>query len=335
MDYLHGDVADSELKAACLYEYGRESSVLCEASQQLEQLAIELLAKKEEEEPQVFEVFDLVESTFSCGQWFCEWPWLALWWVSTSFPSKAWTQLKPEERQELRNFLPLQSNNVKPIQLLDVFFLGHIYKRFGEMIETAKTEFRQSFATDKKRPKTYPVFTSKDKSNPTVHVLMPLDFSKTKTHLLEQIKKWLERPENSTLFETHRPRTEEGTEKEARDRLKDLAAWRLRRELGGSNKALEFAEQNRKRDKKGNPRPFHDPRQGQSKKMPVNESPLYSYDSGETPFANAKRRALQHRARLIPWEFGKYAEEIKQGEEESHRALLASIKDSQFSTNDS
>jgi hypothetical protein len=112
-------------------------------------------------------------------------------------------------------------------------------------------------------------------------------------------------PENKTRFDKHERKIEAGTEKEAKDRLKDLAAWRLYGKLGWGE-ALKFAEQHRKRDESGEPNPFHDPRRRPSKKVPVNEAQLYTEQSG---FLKAKKRALAHRAKLIPWEFGKYAEE--------------------------
>ena len=136
---------------------------------------------------------------------------------------------------------------------------------------------------------------------------MPLSFDhrKSKKRIIEEIDKWLELPENKTRFDKHKRKIEAGTEKEAKDRLKDLAAWRLYGKLGWGE-ALKFAEQHRKRDESGEPRPFHDPRRGPSKKVPVNEAQLYTEQSG---FLKAKKRALAHRAKLIPWEFGKYAEE--------------------------
>jgi hypothetical protein len=134
-------------------------------------------------------------------------------------------------------------------------------------------------------------------------VLLPFDFSKSKKRILQEIGKWLDLSENKARFDKHSPKTEAGTEKQAKDRLKDLAAWRLYRDLA-SERALSFAEENRKRDESGKPCPFHDWRQDQTKKLSPNEAPLYSEESG---FLKAKARALKYLAEVIPWEFGKYA----------------------------
>lgn len=91
-----------------------------------------------------------------------------------------------------------------------------------------------------------------------------------------------------------------------RDRLKDLASWRLYRALG-CEAALSFAVENRKADKAGRPLAFHDHRVGQTKKVPLNQSPLYS--EGDSAFAQAKARATRYLGELLPWEFGKIEEE--------------------------
>src|SRR5262249_47155429 len=153
------------------------------------------------------------------------------------------------------------------------------------------------------RQRVYPVLELPNA--PLVQALLPLDFSKTKKRLLQSIGKWLDLSENKARFEKHKRKTETGTEKQAKDRLKDLAAWRLYRELR-CDEALSFAEKNRKRDKRGRPRPFHDPRKGQTTKVSPNEAPLYSEESG---FSKAKKRAEGYLAQLIPWEFGKFVQE--------------------------
>jgi hypothetical protein len=136
-----------------------------------------------------------------------------------------------------------------------------------------------------------------------VYAVLPLDFSKSRKRVCREINDWLELPDNKARFEKHKPTKEGGTPKEAKDRLKDVATWRLYRELG-CDRALSFADKNRRRDDSGRPRPFHDPRKGQTK-VPPNDAPLYSEESG---FLKAKKRAEDHLAELIPWEFGKYTE---------------------------
>ena len=42
-----------------------------------------------------------------------------------------------------------------------------------------------------------------------------------------------------------------------------------------------------------------------------NEAPLYSWQTGESAFRKAKVRVDRYLAELIPWEFGKYAQEAE------------------------
>jgi hypothetical protein len=87
-----------------------------------------------------------------------------------------------------------------------------------------------------------------------------------------------------------------GTTGKPLDRLKDLAAWRLYRELGNDwNDANDFANQHRKERQ-----PFHDARQDQSKKVQRAEAAL---GNEESYFLKAKKRALDYLAECIPGEF--------------------------------
>ena len=109
--------------------------------------------------------------------------------------------------------------------------------------------------------------------------------------------------------------------------LKALAAWRLFEHCRCSwRKANKFANEHRKvfekpdfivigtgknrkkiSFKKGDLKPFHDPRQGQEKHE-VNKAPLYSEEKG---FVNAKKRAQEYLRRFVPAEFFKVAEHAK------------------------
>src|SRR5205814_4770161 len=133
----------------------------------------------------------------------------------------------------------LSTTNARPLRLAEVIFLTHVFDQFRDMAEKAR-------AAGKSRHRVYPAL--EVKNTPLVHVLVTFDFSKTKKRLLQEIDRWLQLSKNKSRFKKHKPKTESGTAKQAKDRLKDLAAWRLYRELG-CNKALEFAEENRMRDK--------------------------------------------------------------------------------------
>ncbi len=210
-------------------------------------------------------------------------------------------------------------------QLKDMVAKGHaeLKKQVAAEAQAAKAraEGKKKFPPITPRQKFYPIFELPN--TPFVQAFLPLDFRKSKKRLLQEIDKWLELPENKDRFDKHKPMTEAGTEKQAKDRLKDLAAWRLYRELG-CDKAVSFAEENRKRDESGRPRPFHDPRKGQTKKVPPNEAPLYSEESG---FLKVKKRAEDHLAELIPWEFGTYEEEKKQQKRQWAAAFKKALKE--------
>ena len=299
MDYLHGDVVGDEFKAACQYEYARESDVLRRAAQLL----------RNNPTADIGDIASQIESEFHCDSWFFSTDWGFIW-QCRSFPANSWNQLTDAERADLLCALSLSTIKVRPLPVGEVMFLTPYLDQLNEMAKEARTELKEAVTAGRPRQKVYPIF--EIPNTPFVQVLLPLDFRKRRNRLLQEIDLWLQLPENKARFDKHKPKTETGTEKEAKDRLKDTAAWRLCRELGCDG-ALRFSEENRKRDKFGRPRPFHDWRQGQTSKLPPNEAPLYSEESG---FLKAKARALKYRAKLLPWEFGKYAQETEQEKRE-------------------
>jgi hypothetical protein len=308
MDYLHGDVVGDEFRAACQYEYSRESNILRKAA--------ELFRRSVHSEEITFKV----ENEFHCGFWFIQHEWSFIW-QCRSFPAKSWNQLSEKERSEVLWGLPLSTNKPRPLVLGEVMFLTHYLDQLKQMADKASTELRRAVAAGKTRQKVYPILELK--GTPFVQALLPLDFSKKRTRLLQEIDLWLQQSENKARFDKHELKTETGTAKQAKDRLKDVGAWRLYRELG-CDRALSFAAENRKRDESGEPRPFHDPRKGQTEKVPPNEAPLYSEESG---FLKAKARALKYRAELLRWEFGKYAQETEQQKREWAAAFTKALKE--------
>jgi hypothetical protein len=302
--YLHGCVVDGQFRAACHYEYARESNILRRAA--------ELFGANQS--ALAGEIFFQIDREFpaAAGNWLITQEWSFVW-QCRSFPATSWNELSEAERTELLHGLPLPTNETRPLVLGEVMFLTPYLDQLKEKAEKARAELKRHVAAEtraakaraegkKKIPtvrrsqKVYPILELPN--TPFVQGLLPLDFSKSKKRLLQEIGKWLNLPENKARFEKHKRKTEAGTEKQAKDRLKDLAAWRLCLELG-CDEALSFAEKNRKRDKFGSPRPFHDWRQGQIEKLPPNEAPLYSEESG---FSKAKKRAESYLAELIPWE---------------------------------
>lgn len=310
MRYLHGDVVDDQFRAACQYEYARESKILRKAAESLLRNSTAYVG----------EIVSKIEHEFHCGTWFIGTDWMFVW-QCLSFPAKSWNQLSEAERTELLYGLPASTTKVQPLRLAEVIFLTAYLEQFKEKAEQARTDWEEARTAGRPREKIYPILELPN--TPFVQALLPLDFSKSKKRLLQEIGKWLDLSENKARFDKQKQRTEAGTAKQAKDRLKDLSAWRLYRELG-CDEALKFAQRNRKSGQDGKPRKFHDWRQDQTKKLPPNEAPLYSEESG---FLKAKARALKHRAELIPWEFGKYAEEREQQKREWEAAFRKVLKE--------
>ena len=285
MDYLHGDVVDNEFEAACFYEYATESAFLREAAR--------LWAEKEYSSEKIIKGSVI--------------------WQCPSFPKKRWNQLSQRERANiLLCFLPDQ---IEPLRMIDVWLLDGM--GIFDRLKTMAAEVTESKKPHKPQRKVYPIiehpifdarFHQRKVRVAWVHVLFTLDFGKTKKRLLQEFDQWLQLRENKARFDAHR-QNPIGKTGAFKDRLKDLAAWRLYRELGCED-ALAFAQKNRKRDKHGKPRQFHDARKEQSKtKMSLNEAPLYSEHNEESGFLKAKARALAYGMELIPWAFRKSAED--------------------------
>jgi hypothetical protein len=257
MDYLHGDVVDNEFKAACYYEYARESAYLREMAR------------------------------FWGGEkhFYKELERKSLVWQCPSFPRKSWNELSQQERSNiLQGF---RSSKIRPLLVVDLWTLK--ITGIFDQLETMVAEALRNKAR-KSRQRVYPIIEDRYKAV-WLHVLFTLDFCKTRKQLLQEFKAWLDLPENKARLNAHQ-RNPTGKTGLFKDRLKDLAAWRLYRELG-CKRALAFAEQHRKRDKHGNPKPFHDARKEQSKtKMPLNEAPLYSEYNEESGFGKAKCAAV-------------------------------------------
>jgi hypothetical protein len=203
MDYLHGDVVGDEFKAACQYEYARESLVLQRAAQLL----------RNNPTADIGEIAFQIESEFHCGSWFIGNGWDLIW-QCRSFPPKSWNQLSDAERAELLEGLPLSSTKVRPLRLGEVMFLTSFLDQLKELVEKARAESKEARAKGRPRQKFYPVL--EVKNTPWVQALLPLDFSKSKKRLLQEIDKWLELFENKARFDKqaeNRVRNREGSKR--------------------------------------------------------------------------------------------------------------------------
>lgn len=296
MDYLHGFAVDGEFEAACAYEYARESKVMREAAH--------LRREKMDSAKMEF----TVEQDFQCGFAFAENS-LKVIWNCPSFPCKGWNQLKKSERYAiLKAFAPIE---IQPLAMCETWVLdaGGIFDKLKARSARKQAAWKKNVGNPKPSPKSLPIVEGwpkqKLKKSPWVHAMFILNFRKSKKQLRKEFEAWLDLPKNQRR---HRQFDSKQTGKTGafKDRLKDLASWRLYRALG-CEEALNFAAKHRKVDKAGRPLAFHDPRKEQSKKVPLNQSALYS--EGDSAFSKAKARAVRHLGAFLPWEFGTIEEE--------------------------
>ena len=289
MDYLHGDVAGSAFEAACYYEYARRSVLLCEAAH--------LWSTKKA-------IAVAIEEKF---------PGILTWsfiWKSLSFPRKSWNQLSPRERGDILRWL--EPRQTVPLRISEVSHLmtWGVFDQFNAMAAKVKESYRPG----KRRPlRVYPIVEDprivklshpkKKQKIQLAHVIVTVNFAETKPRLLQAFDKWLESPENKARFAAH-TQSPIGKTGVSKDRLKDLAVWRIYEGCGRDwEKANIFANKHRLSG-----RAFHDSRQGQATKTPLREAQLYSEESG---FLKAKARALKYLAELIPWEFTEDAKRMR------------------------
>lgn len=279
MQYLHGDVAGGNYEAACIYEYARASEILRKAAQ-------------------------LSRSGLKVEEVFCEmnhhahvqnFPEL---WECPSFPEKSWNQLTTTERERIALAFPLPADKVLPLRMNEVWNLES-NGIFDELKRLAATQMQSKRTSGTQRaPKVYPVIEGwpkqKKQSSPWVHALFTLDFRKTTKQLKDEFEMWLKQPESKARFDTHQINST-GKTGLFRDRLKDLAAWRILDQVGSIAAADIYVQKNRLKDSAGNPRQFHDPRRGQEK-VSLNDAPLYRDDAG---WRKAVRQAKAFTERLL------------------------------------
>lgn len=304
MPYLHGDVIDDELEAACSYEYARESKTLLWSAR----LHRKCPSAGSEE------IAARTERRFKGGCWFLNDPWSFIA-ECPSFPQKSWNLLSDKERSDILLVFP--TAKVQPLRMNEVWNLdaNGVFDEFKAMA-AKQAQDKVKFGS---RPakKIYPIIEGWPKQNREgsrwVHALFNLDFTKTKARLLEEFDEWLKLPENEARFTVHK-QDPTGKTGSFRDRLKDLASWRLSRALGwASAHAFTIKHRLKVKDGAGSARAFLDARTGQSEKVALNDAPLYGHESH---WSKAKARAEDHLAKLLPWEFGVYADERKQWEVE-------------------
>ena len=263
MAHLHGDVVDGEHEAACDYEYSRESPVLRAAARSHRQgLSFE-------------EIGEETDQAFSCGGAFLGSPWLEFF-TCGHFPEIPWNSLPPEVREEVLRAYPDPAGSL----MTDVRRLDGILDRLKELGVKARSQ------RGPLRHRALPIL----HAGRWTHALVTIDWSKTEAQLVSQFRSFLR--EHQARSQQHRSAAS-GVTGGAKDRLKDLAAWRLYDHCEDDWEAANaFAEEHRLKTTAGKPRPFHDLRGTPS-------SPLFAEQSG---FSRARRRARAHLAGLFPWQ---------------------------------
>lgn len=273
MGYLHGIVADDEFEAACFYEYARESSLLRDAALTFRNLIRDNNKKQPAKRQSVGMLQRRVVEECHLGSVWLNAPLRRTIWSCHSFPEKPWGQLQKNERRAIishfatAEILPLLMHSAGDYNAMGVLdhFKGAVYDSIPVLHDGQRT-----------------------------HALFTLDFGDTRKRMLERFKAWLKLPENQRKFNEH-SRDVTGTTGKPKDRLKDIAVWRLY-EVLGFNRMIDFTRKHQMR-KAGKPIPWHDARSGQSQTSPRVEADIFSEES---LCGKAAARAKKYLSRIIP-----------------------------------
>jgi hypothetical protein len=337
-------VIDGETLAACFYEYGRESTILREAAATLQKLR----RQKNRSVGQLYAKAAQISNQHSCGPWFLQARWRSIWLCQAFPGKPWNQLTKQQRAEVLRLFPVSQVQPLDIMHEVTELNAAGVFDELKAMGTDAEADLVEEQSATKKRAKLLPIveagwpavsklmrklkrlellreenknrpkveafksrlvagIKAQEAFNESVHAVFTLNFSKSKKWMIQAFEAWLDLPENQDRFRRHRKenRGTTGTEKE---RLFDLALWRLHDELG-YEEMIRFAGQNRKRFedtksalkanyKKGDFRPFLNAHKGGD--LP-NKVPACG---GEPSYARAKRRAREYLSEIIPHEFG-------------------------------
>lgn len=328
MGYLHGDVPEAEAESACAYECARESREMWQIAYSREKLftkgwrtpdgTLQRLDYKEAARM----AMRIAYLSASKGHYP---PWAERFLFLKSFPRKDWLELSAEERQEFA-----RPPRVAPLPMTDVLTLEDlgVFDKFKKMAEANKPVIED--VPPGKKGKPMPVvepLLQSYRERPLYWALFNLDFSKTRNQLANEFAAWLDLPENQKrLGQWKKKKPTVDLTSKALDRLKDLAAWRLYRELDNNLKAANnFAQEHRKRftapqirksyktrDLRkeyhpGDPRPFRDAKSKEGGKIRANEAALFGE---EADASEAQRSAWEYLAEVMPQEFRPLSESM-------------------------
>lgn len=311
MDWLHGDVNEDEAEIACLWEYARESKRLWDAAKRRD------YSRREGGRRGACKQFERValEMAARPGGWYPLPPFYCFLRESSAFPKTSWNDLNKTERDEILGFFSLKGT--PPLSVADVSTLqGHgIIECLRNTVEKQKRSLQEGDSPT-------PADAVFDVSPSIRYVVFKIDSARGAPELLKSFKVWLGREDNQAWLNRGDTKAE-STADRALDRLKDLAVWRLFREMDNDwERVNDFANQHRKRFKDrreirettkmeqstkyayrpGGPRPFRDakPKNG----SPPNEADLL----GEAVDGyKAKKSALNYLSEIMPVEFPKPA----------------------------
>jgi hypothetical protein len=283
MDYLHGDVAAEEADLACRYEYARESKQLWKLAKERDAL---MKLRRWSSERAVVSLYERNLEPWPCGDLGVEFL------MCRAFPYRDWQDLSRAER---KTFTWLAPADAPPFPMTNLWSLeaAGVFEAFKARAQKAKPRI-QRLPLGKKAKAMGLLCPVLHWHGGVYRVLLDVDFSKSNRQLLNQFGAWLDWA-RSKQPSPIKQETKTGTTGKALDRLKDLATWRLYRELHNDcDAANRYAREHRKPD-----RPFHDARKGQSDPKPQAESDL---GSEQSYFLKAIKRAKDYLAEHIPEE---------------------------------
>ena len=243
------------------------------------------------------EIAEAIDQTYSSRRlWgpFSASPWLEIL-SCADFPEIPWNSLPAKAREEVLRAYPDPVGSLMTV----VRRLDGILDRLKGLAREARTQ------REPLRQRALPIL----HAGRWTHALFTIDWSRTEAQFVSQFRSFLrEHKERSQQYR----RAGSGGTGGAKDRLKDLAAWRLYDHCEGDWEAAnDFAEEYRLKTTAGEPRPFHDLRG-------TALAPLFGEQSG---FLRARRRAQAHFAGLFPWESREDGEARTAELNEAHMAI--------------
>jgi hypothetical protein len=183
--------------------------------------------------------------------------------------------------------------------------LAKVKRRLERIKRLRKSNLGRPEVTDMKR-RLEQAMILYGQSSSCLHVIFTLDFSKSKKRLLQEFDAWLKLDENKRRL-SENERDPKGTSPVHKDRLKDLATWRLYDDLQTKDLFKDLSKSSRSKfdrliaftsahRKSG--RAFHDARRGQSHRSErLEEAQLYG---DQQQCLNAIQRSRDWLANMIP-----------------------------------